>query len=284
MPLLPVSWEPPSLLTGQGCHRAGRRRRTDTTAGAVAFPLAKRAAGPILGGMTMVSGNALAQTGALLGDPARANILLALMDGRALTAGELAWHAGVSAQTTSGHLARLVELQLVTVLRQGRHRYHRLASPEVARALEAVTALAAVGPRRHRPANPRDEALRAARTCYDHLAGRLGVAITASLERRGHLMLREAEDGVGGLTEAGAEFIEQTLEIDLGARGGRRPLCRICLDWSERRPHLGGWLGAALCRRMTALGWITPVPHSRAVRITAAGRDGFAQVLEVELD
>src|SRR4051794_26631450 len=116
---------------------------------------------------SMVSGNSLAETGALLGDPARANILLALMGGRALTAGELAWHAGVSAQTTSAHLARLVEARFIEVTRQGRHRYHRLASAEVAQAIEAVAALAASGPRRHRPVGPPDEALRIARTCYD---------------------------------------------------------------------------------------------------------------------
>ena len=149
----------------------------------------------------MISGNALAETGALLGDPARANILLALMDGRALTAGELAWHAGVSPQTTSGHLARLVEARLVAVLRQGRHRYHRLASPEVAGAIEAVAALAAIGPRRHRPSGVRDEALRTARTCYDHLAGRLGVAVADSLARRGHLQLCQP-DGVANLSAA----------------------------------------------------------------------------------
>ena len=126
---------------------------------------------------TVISGNSVAQTGALLGDPARANILLALMDGRALTAGELAWHAGVSAQTTSTHLAKLVEGNLLMVIRQGRHRYHRLASAEVARAIEAVSELAATGPSRHRPVGPRDQALRAARTCYDHLAGWLAVEI-----------------------------------------------------------------------------------------------------------
>lgn len=228
----------------------------------------------------MISGNALAETGALLGDPARANILLALMDGRALTAGELAWHAGVSPQTTSGHLARLVEARLVAVLRQGRHRYHRLASPEVAGAIEAVAALAAIGPRRHRPSGVRDEALRTARTCYDHLAGRLGVAVADSLARRGHLQLCQP-DGVANLSAAGVAFLRDAVGLELGSGAGRRPLCRVCLDWTERRPHLGGRLGVALRDRVIALGWIALLPHTRAVRITEAGRVGFAQALGV---
>ena len=229
---------------------------------------------------TMISGNALAETGALLGDPARANILLALMDGRALTAGELAWHAGVSPQTTSGHLAKLVEAHLIAVVRQGRHRYHRLASPEVAGAIEAVAALAAIGPSRHRPSGPRDEALRAARTCYDHLAGRLGVAVADSLVRLGHLELREPE-GVARLSDAGADYLRDALGLDLGPSAGRRPLCRVCLDWTERRPHLGGRVGAALRDRALALDWIALLPHTRAVKITGAGRAGFAQFLGV---
>jgi DNA-binding transcriptional ArsR family regulator len=224
----------------------------------------------------MVSGNALSETGALFGDPARANILLALMGGRALTAGELAWHAGVSAQTTSGHLAKLVEARLVVVMQQGRHRYHRLASREVAGAIEAVAALTVMGPQRHRPAGPRDEALRAARTCYDHLAGRLGVAIADCLAARGHLDLRAA-DGVGGLSEGGVGFLRDALGVTLAPRGGRRPLCRICLDWSERRPHLGGRVGAALRDRAIELGWIELRPHTRAVTLTEAGRAGFGQ-------
>ncbi|MET0527898.1 MAG: helix-turn-helix transcriptional regulator, partial [Microvirga sp.] len=113
----------------------------------------------------MVSGNTLAEIAALIGDVARANILSALMDGRALTAGELAWHSGVSASTTSGHLAKLSEANLIALERQGRHRYYRLASPEVAHAIEALMAVASFGPRRHRPVGPKDEALRNARTC-----------------------------------------------------------------------------------------------------------------------
>lgn len=230
----------------------------------------------------MVSGNTLAQTAALIGDPARANILSALMDGRALTAGELAWHAGVSAQTASGHLAKLAEARLVAVARQGRHRYHRLASLDVAHAVEALMALAAAGPRRHRPTGPRDEALRAARTCYDHLAGRLGAALAASLCERGYVVIPDAGEGVAAVTEAGSRFFGAEFGIDLGATAGRRPLCRTCLDWSERRPHLAGRLGAALCRRSFELGWIAPTRDSRAVAITSAGRLGFAQTFGIE--
>jgi DNA-binding transcriptional ArsR family regulator len=259
-------------------------RCPDATVAVELSPLVGSRPPALLAGMTnMVSGNALAQTGALLGDPARANILLALMDGRALTAGELAWHAGVSPQTTSAHLARLVEARLVSLVRHGRHRYHRLASPEVAAAIEAVAALAAVAPPRYRPTGPRDEALRTARTCYDHLAGRLGVAIAAGPVRHGYLDMRELE-GVGGLTDAGAAHLAIALGIGLGCMAGRRPLCRICLDWTERRPHLGGRLGAALHARTLELGWIAPLPHTRALAITAAGRAGFADLLGVGLD
>jgi DNA-binding transcriptional ArsR family regulator len=229
--------------------------------------------------MTTVSGNTLAEVAALIGDVARANVLLALMDGRALAAGELAWHAGVSPQTTSGHLARLREAGLVLEERQGRHRYHRLASPEVARAIEALMSLAAAGPRRHRPVGPRDEALRAARTCYDHLAGRLAVGLADAMAARGHLDLAE---GAGGLTEEGRRFLLSSLGIDLRAEG-KRPLCRTCLDWSERRPHLAGRLGAALLARSLELGWIERAKDSRAVALTPAGRRGYAEAFGIDL-
>lgn len=232
---------------------------------------------------TVVSANTLAQAAALIGDPARANILLALLDGRALTAGELAWHAGVSAQTTSGHLGKLAEAQLVVVARQGRHRYHRLASPEVAQALEALSALVAVGPKQHRPTGPRDEALRTARRCYDHFAGRLGVALAASLCDRGHVVIPDASDGAAALTGEGVRFLAQEVGIDLRSATGKRPLCRTCVDWSERRPHLAGRLGAALCGRSLELGWIEASRDSRAVVITPAGRLGFGRTFGLEL-
>ncbi|MBI1208073.1 MAG: metalloregulator ArsR/SmtB family transcription factor [Azospirillum sp.] len=220
----------------------------------------------------IASANAVAEIAALIGDPARANILSALMTGRALAAGELACAAGVSPQTTSGHLAKLTEARLLSVEQQGRHRYYRLASPDIARAVEALMTVAAAGVPRHRPAGPKDEALRTARSCYDHIAGRLGVALAASLCRNGRILLA---DGAGAITEDGWRFFA-AFGIDPGADPrSRRPLCRPCLDWSERRPHLAGRLGLALLSRSLELGWVVPVSDSRALRITGAGHRGF---------
>ena len=210
----------------------------------------------------------MASVAALVGDPARANILVALMDGRALTAKELAFAAHVSASTASGHLARLAEAELLAVERQGRHRYFRLASPLVGQMLESVMAVAGPEPR---PGTWRGgEALRTARTCYDHLAGRLGVALADALTDAGHVTL--AHDG-GEVTERGLAFLH-----DFGAEpaAGKRVFCRPCLDWSERRPHIAGRLGAALANRCLALGWIARQRDSRAVTITASGARGFA--------
>jgi DNA-binding transcriptional ArsR family regulator len=222
----------------------------------------------------MVSGNTLAEVAALIGDVARANILSALMGGRALTAGELARHAGVSAPTTSGHLAKLLEARLLALEKQGRHRYYRLASHDIAHAIEALMAIAAIGPKRHRPVGPKDEALRLARTCYDHLAGRLGIALADALCAHGHIVLA---DGTGIVSDQGRRFLCD-FGIDLGeASSAKRPLCRTCLDWSERRPHLAGRLGAALMDRSLEIGWIARVPDSRAIRITSAGQKGFVK-------
>lgn len=228
----------------------------------------------------MASGNTIAEAAALIGDVARANILSALMDGRALTAGELTWHAGVSASTASGHLAKLAEAKLIAMEKQGRHRYYRLASPEVAHALEALMAVAAVGPKRHRPVGPKDEALRTARTCYDHMAGRLGIALAESLCEHDYIVL---SDGSGVVTTKGRRFLAD-FGIDLDAPKSSRPFCRTCLDWSERRPHLAGQLGANLLDRSLGLGWIARVPNSRALKITAAGRRGFSAKFRLRLD
>ncbi len=219
----------------------------------------------------------MATVAALLGDPARAHILTALLDGRALTAKELAFAAHVSPQTTSGHLARLAEAGLLAAEKQGRHRYFRLASPLVGQMLESVMAVA--GPEPSRTGTWRGgEALRTARTCYDHLAGRLGVALADSLAAAGHVML--TSDG-GEVTEAGHAFLR-----DFGAEPvpGRRVFCRPCLDWSERRPHIAGRLGAALATRCLDLGWIERQRNSRAVTITRAGESGFAERFGIRLD
>jgi len=229
----------------------------------------------------LVSGLTLAETAALIGDVARANILSALMDGRALTASELAWHSGVSPQTTSGHLAKLSEANLISMDRQGRHRYYRLASPEVAQAIEALMAVASFGPKRHRPVGPRDEALRKARTCYDHLAGRLGIALADAMTAKEYLVLSES---AGVLTEKGQRFL-CTLGIDLEAgQKGKRAICRTCLDWSERRPHLAGRLGAALCTHFFEQGWIERIKDSRALSVTPKGREGLKQALSIEVE
>ncbi len=219
----------------------------------------------------------MARTAALLGDPTRANMLWALMDGGALTAKELAFAAHVSAQTASGHLAKLAEAELLAMERQGRHRYYRLASPVVGAMLEGI--LAVTGPEPTRPRAWRGgEALRTARTCYDHLAGRLGVAIADSLSGDGRLVL--TADG-GEVTDAGQDFL-RAFGADPARAGSKgRVFCRPCLDWSERRPHIAGRLGAALCARCLDLGWIGRQRDTRAVAITPAGRQGFTRLFGV---
>ncbi|MBV8120279.1 MAG: helix-turn-helix transcriptional regulator [Alphaproteobacteria bacterium] len=228
----------------------------------------------------MNNGPYIAEIAALIGDPARANILSALMHGGSVSAGDLAFAAHVTPQTASAHLAKLVDALLLLCQRRGRHRYFRLASPEVARMLEEIMTVAVKRTPRYRPAWMRDEALRSARTCYDHLAGRLGVALAESLTARRHVLLDE--DG-GAVTGEGAHFLDE-LGLDLAdAQGRRRRFCRPCVDWSERRPHLGGAVGAALAQHCFALGWIARIRDSRAVAITAAGRDGFRVHFGIEI-
>ncbi|MCW5731015.1 MAG: helix-turn-helix transcriptional regulator [Alphaproteobacteria bacterium] len=228
-----------------------------------------------------VSANRIAEVAALIGDAARANMLSALMGGHALTAGELARHAGVTPQTTSGHLTKLLEAELVALERQGRHRYYRIASTEVAQAMQALMSLAAEGPRRHYPVGPREEALRRARTCYDHLAGRLAVGLADAMAAQGFVQIGE---GAALVTGEGRRFLAGfgiALEEDGRAR---RPLCRTCLDWSERRPHLAGRVGAALLQRMLTLQWLARRPDSRALRILPAGEDGLAEIFRLPVD
>ncbi len=223
----------------------------------------------------------IAEIGALIGDPARANILLALIGGEALTAGELAWCARVTAQTASGHLAKLTEAGLLVVKAQGRHRYYRLASPMVAQMLENMQVVAAIqSPPRHRPRTRIDEALQQGRTCYDHLAGRLGVALADSLVAHGHIVLGE---DAGAATESGTRFL-QGFGIETAPCATRRCFCKPCLDWSERRPHIAGSLGAGLLRRCLALGWIERVRDTRAVRVTDTGWDGFGATFGIGPD
>jgi DNA-binding transcriptional ArsR family regulator len=223
----------------------------------------------------------LAEVGALVGDPARANILSARMDGRALTPTELADVAGVTPQTTSGHLARLTQANLLALVKRGRNRYYRLASPLVGNMLEGVMAVAAVQlPVRQRTPSRIDDEMRAARTCYDHVAGRLGVGLANALTARGHIIL--AADG-GEVTDAGLAFLA-AFGIDLSeAKGRQRAFCRPCLDWSERRCHIAGAVGAALCARALELHWIERRAHTRALTITPKGQRGFADTFGVAL-
>ena len=216
----------------------------------------------------------MAEVAALVGDPARANILAALMGGQALTASELVYAAGVSAQTTSGHLGKLADGHLISCVKQGRHRYYRIATPRVAEMLEGIMAVVADLPPRHRPRSASDDAMCEARTCYDHFAGRLAVGITDALSARGHLVL--ADEG-GEITDGGVTFL-QGFGLDLAeARRRRRIFCRPCLDWTERRPHLGGCIGAALAQRCFDLRWLERTRDSRALKVTAAGRRGLSE-------
>lgn len=222
----------------------------------------------------MTEGPYVAEAAALIGDPARANMLTALLGGQALTATELGFAAHVSPSTASGHLAKLVDGQMISVTSSGRHRYFRLASPAVAGALESLMALAADGPPPHRPKSRCDNAMALARTCYDHLAGKLGVAMADALSKRKHIILTEE---AALLTDSGRDFLD-TLGVRLEPRSGsRRMLCRSCLDWSERRLHIAGVVGAAIADRCFELGWAERQPHSRAISITAVGMQAFDQ-------
>ncbi len=230
----------------------------------------------------MATSNRIAEVAAAVGEPARAAMLAALMDGRALTATELAEVAAITPQTASGHLARLATAGLIVAEKQGRHRYHRLASAEVARMIESVM-LVAGGIALSRPprrVGPKDAALRHARTCYDHLAGHLGVSIADALRASGAV---EIAGDAAALTETGRARM-QALGILAPDRDMRstRPVCRACLDWSERRPHLAGVLGAAICTHALDHGWIRRRAGTRALEITPAGRIGFRQAFEIE--
>ena len=234
----------------------------------------------------MTSNGMFAEIAALAGDPARACMLQALMGGRALTAGELAIAAGIAPQTASGHLARMTTAGLVTFVKQGRHRYHRLASPAVAVMMESIMQVACDAhlPSKCLMVGPRDEALRAARICYDHLAGVLGVALADALIASGYADL---SNEVGMFTDKGLAFLSRLgIEARLPAASGRRParaLCRACLDWSERRPHVGGVVGAAICRHSIENGWVRRCCGTRAVSITPKGQRIFREEFGVQL-
>jgi DNA-binding transcriptional ArsR family regulator len=222
----------------------------------------------------------MAEVAALVGDPARANILAALMGGRALTPGELIHATGVSPQTTSGHLAKLADGRLIACVKQGRHRYYRIATPRVAEMLEGIMGVVADSPPRHRPPSKLDDAMRTARTCYDHFAGKLGVGLTDALCGYGHLLL--TEEG-GEVTESGVAFFREFGTNLAAARSRRRIFCRPCLDWTERRPHLGGSVGALLAQRCFDLGWVERTRDSRALLVTPKGRRGLSEMFDLSL-
>ena len=216
----------------------------------------------------MKSGPNIAVVSALIGDPARANILTALLAGKALTTNELARESGVTPQTASGHLAQLLTGGLVSVERQGRHRYYRLADSDVAGAVEGLMALANRPPHGSPRVGPKDPALRRARICYDHLAGDLGVRVFDALVAGRRLA---SEAGKLRLTRRGQAFMADFgIDTAMLARSAR-PLCRTCLDWSERRSHLAGALGAALLSRFYELRWARREAESRAVIFSPTG-------------
>ncbi len=226
----------------------------------------------------MKEGPDIAQIGALIGDPARANMLTALMGGRALTATELASAAGITLQTASSHLSKLEAGGLVAQRKQGRHRYFALLDDEVGLLLEGLMGFAATrGFLRARP-GPKDPALRKARVCYNHLAGDFGVRMLDRMVADGHVTIDGDE---AALTKSGEERMRQ-LGIDVDAlRGQRRPVCRTCLDWSERRSHLAGSLGEALLSRFIDRGWARRSNDSRAIHFTPTGERAFCDLFPV---
>ena len=225
----------------------------------------------------MKNGPDIAALASLIGDPARANILAALMGGKALTAGECAAEAGISAPAASGHLAKLLEAGLLVVLVQGRHRYYNLAGPDIAEAVETLMGLAArVGLKRTRP-GPREATMRKARFCYDHLAGETATTLFACLVDRGLLVAKP--EGIGLSLRGRSRFLAEG--IDLAALESKpRPLCRACLDWSERRPHLAGTVGAAIAKFAIERGWCWREAASRAVHFSPAGERALLGLAE----
>jgi len=228
----------------------------------------------------MVAAANLVEVAALVGDTARATMLNALMGGQSLTATELACCASVSRATASGHLSKLVAARLLTVTRNRRFSYYRIASPLVATMLESLKVVAAMQvPPRRQPRSANDNALRFARSCYDHLAGRIGVAVTDALVAMGHIVLT---DEGGEVTASGGRFLS-AFGVDLTPRA-RRIFCQPCLDWSERRYHLKGLVGARILDHLLVLGWLECVSGGRALQLTSSGRAGLSEIFQIEIN
>lgn len=224
----------------------------------------------------MKEGPDIALLGSLIGDPARANILTALMSGKALTATELASEAGVTVQTASSHLKKLEEAELLRQRKQGRHRYFALADDDVGSVLEAMMGLAAKRGLVRTRTGPKDEGLRKARICYNHLAGELGVKLYDAMVARDQLIERGDEVN---LTEKGEIFVDN-FGIDLASVSrSRRPLCKSCLDWSSRRTHLAGSLGTAFLERLYDLKWARRIEGSRVIEFTVNGEKSLLAAL-----
>jgi DNA-binding transcriptional ArsR family regulator len=227
------------------------------------------------------SGSTLARLARLLADDTRATFCLALLGGRAWTASELARYAGVAPSTATEHLNRLIDGGLLVEARQGRHRYVQLASPDVAQLLEDLTSHLdpPARPGRSLRGATVSAALARGRTCYDHLAGRLGVAITDAMTRAGLLQQRTGF----ALTEDGLTWLTGVLNVtEADLRDSRRPLARACLDWTERRPHLAGVAGAHVCRHLMAERWVARIGSGRAVRVTPAGEAALSDLLGID--
>lgn len=225
----------------------------------------------------MITGPIIAETAALVGDPARATMLWALLDGRTLTATELASAARITPQTASTHLAKLTKAGVLSVARSGRHRHFRLASPAVADMIDALVAVALATRPRYRPLSRQARALGAARICYEHLAGRLAVDLTDWFVARSYVVL---DDEAALITRAGVRFLTG-FGIAL-PRSPRRHVCRLCLDWTERRPHIAGAVGAAITRRYFDLGWMESPKGSQAIVVTPSGRRGFRKTFGID--
>ena len=224
----------------------------------------------------MKSGPDISMVAALVGDPARANMLTALLSGRALTASELAQEAGITPQTASSHLGKLEAGGLIEPEKQGRHRYYRLTDPDVAGVLEGLAGLAARAGHMRVRTGPKDPALRRARVSYDHRAGDLGVQMLDSMKKQ--RLVRQTKQSIE-LTAEGERFMAKNLQISADTLAHpRRPLCKACLDWSERRHHLAGTLGAAVMTRFTELKWAArdAAPGSRVVNFSRTGEKRFA--------